>query len=285
MKASALEVAIDGLTLTKDGPRLIEDIRRGDELVVVERGQERLARVSAVSDGAEDAECVRMLTVLGDVVAPMRRLVMTREGPRSAGDIADAVREGRAVRVETIAPSSSGLDGDGAARLAEEALRVLVEPPRAVQIPLAASAVAEEVRRSYGRIGIKLSQRRDDRWLALVRDGEGRRAAGKRAQTRAQDLLRALAWEVDAEGDVEARLPLQETRLRRLLITVLIAEGLSFTIKWVPGYRPVEARLRLSGAWPAFVSVDSARLERGPTRMVTVASERPALPVGLTLVS
>ena len=106
-----------------------------------------------------------------------------------------------------------------------------------------------------------------------------------RAPRSGADLLRALAWEVDAEGGVEARLALQEARLRRLLIAALIAEGLPFTIKWVPGYRPVEARLRLSGAWPAFVSVESARLERGPTRMVTVASERPALPVGLTLIS
>jgi hypothetical protein len=284
VRARSLELALDSFTLTDHGPRLVNEIERGDQLVVVERGKERLVRVSAVAAGPNDAQCVRMLTALGDVVAPLGMLVMTREGPRAAGDVAAAVREGRTVRAETIAPSRGALNSDVAARRVEEALRALVEPPRAVQIPLSASSVGEAVRKSYGRIGIKLSQRRDGRWLALVRNGNGRRATGKGAQPASKDLLRALAWEVDAEGRVESRLALQETGLRRLLIVALIAEGLPFTIKWVPGYRPVEARLRLSEAWPAFVSVESARHERGPTRLVTVAAERPALPVGLTLI-
>jgi hypothetical protein len=97
--------------------------------------------------------------------------------------------------------------------------------------------------------------------------------------------MRAVAWEVDGEGDVEARIPVQEARLRRLLIAALIAESRPFTIKWTPGYGPVEVRVRLSDAWPAFVSIDSARPEQARTRVITVASERrPALPVGLALV-
>jgi hypothetical protein len=288
MKASSIEIALDGVMLTKDGPCLVGDVTCGDQIVVVERGEERLARLNAVDAGQGDAECVRMFTALGDVVVPVRRFVMTREGPRSAGDVAAAVHEGRTVRAETIAPPPSDrLDGGGAARHAEEALRALVEPPRAVQIPLVTSSVGEAVRGAYARIGVKLSERRDERWLALTQDGGGaRRPTGKSAVLRAQDVLCALAWEIDAKGGIEARLPVQESRLRRLLIATLIADGMPFTIKWVPGYRPVEARLRLSAAsWPAFVSVESARLERGPTRMITLASERPTLPVGLTLVS
>ena len=263
MRASALEIAIDGVTLAADGPRLVDEIKKVTSLVVVERGQERLARVSAVGAGADDAQCVRMLTALGDVLVPVGARVMTREARGLPLEVSTAVREGRAVRAETIAPSSAARGG-APRRLRRRSDR-WSELPRAICIP---------PRRAISRRDPKVvwADRRQAQASGATSAGSRLPAMGMGAPPRprsrpgfARDLMRALAWSVDGDGGVEARLPLQEARLRRLLIAALIAEGLPFTIKWtLLGYGPVELRLRLSDAWPAFVSIDSARPSRPP---------------------
>jgi hypothetical protein len=227
-----------------------------------------------------------VLTALGDVAVPVASRVMTRSGPRAAGEIASAVRGGETVRVETIRPAPGGNALTSAGPAAEAGMRALVEPPRAIQLPRACGSLADEVRKAYARIGIKVSARGDARWSALVEDGKAASRNDRARPIGARELMRALAWEIGPDGSIEARLIRQDHALRRLLIAALVAEDLPFTMKWVPAYRPVEARVRLSeDAWPAFVSVGGAGTETLPARALALASERAALAVGLALVA
>jgi hypothetical protein len=72
------------------------------------------------------------------------------------------------------------------------------------------------------------------------------------------------------EGLITARTTLQQAPLRRRLLAALAAAGTPAAVSWLPGYRPVEARLSSHRPLP-YATAKIATVELGPAMEMNVA--------------
>jgi hypothetical protein len=272
--------AADCFVLSSEGPVTVDDFRAGDSVLVLRRGQLATSEVMVVRSDQEPIGCIRLLTSVGDIVVEPDNVLLARGGPLRARDVAAAVADGKSPRLEVVRPPAFRQFGR---QIVRDALRELVVPPRALHFPQHISARSlDELFAAYEALGIALSRRADDRWLVLP--GEAVIEAGAEHDLHARTLLQALAW-AEVGTSLESRVTLEEHDLRRAVLCALVRDGLPFSVRWTPGYRPIEARISLLSppTWSAFVSVAGAIATRQRIVRLTVAGERAALVVGLAL--
>jgi hypothetical protein len=71
--------------------------------------------------------------------------------------------------------------------------------------------------------------------------------------------------------------------MRSQLIAALANEAMRYDVQWLPGYYPVEGRVRLVGepGFPAFVPVKAVQAEEAGLLAVEVEAEKASLVAGL----
>jgi hypothetical protein len=285
-------VAADAFLLSEAGPALPQWLEpsRDRVWVVDRRGAFVLTDLRDVKTGPE-VIVRRLLTPAGDVVVPDGSLVMTSEGPTTGAEVESDLKRGRPVRLDVVSPAD--LPPAKKRRVTEKKALCscfAVLPHRIIQLPRSngvADAAASDLQRLLRRADVGFTRVEDDRWIVFrleaIAAGVEVCRAGFAAQADALGL--ATAWAVHGDG-FESRVRLGDHHLRRRLLVALAGAGRGYEVKWLPGYRPVESRVRpLAGReWPARVPVISAL--RDVARVVGLDLARDADPiVSLAVVS
>jgi hypothetical protein len=109
-------------------------------------------------------------------------------------------------------------------------------------------------------------------------------SAWVRPRDQAEALLLFKAWSLE-NGMLESRILEAEVRYLQRLAGCLAGSRQDFEVKWVPGYRPVEARVtvRSRDQWPSHVPVLRVVKRRQDTFRVTIRSAGSVI-VSLALV-
>jgi hypothetical protein len=151
-------------------------------------------------------------------------------------------------------------------------------PAGVIQLPWAngiADAIAPEVIKVLKAAKVRYRSVEDERWVAFVLEQVEGTARGARAdfQTQADVLAMVTAW-AGKPGAYESRVRLGDCLLRRRLLGAAAGAGRAFTVRWLPGYCPVEARARIGRdrAWPARVAVHHATPLTGGALVLETAS-------------
>jgi hypothetical protein len=274
-------IAEDAFLLSETGPVSTKWLEPGrDRIWTVDRnGAFALVVVDNVKAAAE-VDAQRLVTTAGDIVVPEGSLVMTSEGPMTGAEVESGLRRGRAVRLDVVSPTD--LPRPKPRRVAErDALRSALAalPDRMIQLPQSngvADAVSAEVERLLNRADVRYRRAEDEKWTVFTLEAIRATADGSRAEfgTQADVLGLATAWVVRDEG-VESRVRLVDHRLRRRLLAGLVGAARGYEVKWLPGYRPVESRVRpLAGRdWPARVPVTSALRGRARVALLEIGDE------------
>jgi hypothetical protein len=266
-------IPVDAFLLTESGPALTESLRAGEDSVwqVDRNGSLVLAAVTGKRE-MDEQDCWRILTPAGDIVVPDGTLLMTSEGPLSGVEIVDLVERDRVVRVDVVA--STDLPKPKPKRASENAVlrSCLRELPNGlIQLPRAngvADELADEIEDVLARADVSYTVCEHERWVALLIDDVVDDSSGGRAQFRLQaDVLAMLTAWVAHDDHYESRVRLEDHRLLLRLVAALVGAARPFEVKWLPAYRPVEARIRIldDRQWPARVPVIRAAFERAAT--------------------
>jgi hypothetical protein len=208
----------------------------------------------------------RVRTSAGDVLIPDGATAMTRDGPLSGSTIAERVRSGERVAIDTVSPAvlptpavKPGVLKAGQARLS---LALLQRPY--VQLPQngAADLAGPLVEQILSTADLEWDRREDQRWITyrfeLLEAQELPRDPGPLLEP-----LRVLtAWQRDGD-QLTSRIRVEEAQLRSALIAAWMACKLPFDVSWRPIYYPVESRVgpRAGGGWPVYLPAVTATAE------------------------
>jgi hypothetical protein len=274
-------IAEDAFLLSETGPVPIRWLEPGrDKIWVVDRnGAFALVSVRDMKTGAE-VDARRLLTTAGDVLLTDNNLVMTAEGPTSGVEIESELRRGRTARLDIVSPTDLPSPKKRRIREAEALCSCFAAlPNRVIQLPRsngAAEAVSSELHRLLKRAGVRFKRVEDERWTSYIVEPTTAQAEPCRGEfaTQADALVLATAWAVHDDG-LESRVRLGDHSLRRRLLMALAGAERGFEVKWLPGYRPVESRVRPLGGreWPARVQVISAVRETARFVGLDIGSE------------
>lgn len=263
-------LAEDAFLLGETGPVATPWLEPGEDRVwVVDRnGAFTLAPVRGVGSRNE-TDAWRVLTAAGDLVVPVDVLINTSDGPMSGAEIDQKLRSDKAVRVDVVTaddlppPARVTAPTDEVVRSCLAAL-----PGRVVQLPRddeVADAIGPEIEELLLASGVRFHRIEDERWLAFVMEPltATRRGSCSSFTLQADVLSKATAWAIHENG-TDSRVRVTDHRLRRRLLAALVGAGQPFEVKWLPGYRPVDSRIRATGdrPWPARIPVHSMSHER-----------------------
>ena len=262
--------------MSETGPVLTQWLEpASDRLWVVDRnGAFALASIRGISAGSEMQAC-RLLTAAGDIVLSHSGLAMTADGPLTGDEIAARLQAAATVRLDIVVPTDLPAVEARIAPTREIYRSCLATlPEHIIQLPRAdglADALRANVEHVLEQAEVRATCIEDERWITFVLPAVKAERVGCRAgfDTQADVLAMTTAWAAHAEG-IESRIRLGDHRLRRRLLAALAGAARSFEVKWLPGYHPVDSRIRPLGdrEWPARVPVHAAI--RGTARVVTV---------------
>jgi hypothetical protein len=281
---SAYTIASEAIVVTRAGVVLADELGAQDSLLVVRRGKLTFASIVSI-DAAGRRTCQRLFTSLGDILLPDEAQVVARGGPAPAQSLDRELRNGRPVRLEVVSPTSwPRLSGNGSGDWAKFASLAC---GRLIAIPASAAAgLVEQAQHLLKAVGISTSIWEDERWVVL-RPTKDARSPKRRPSVAFSTALQLLtAWDSAESGDVISRTRTGDSRVRARLVAALVNEALRYEVQWLPGYFPVEGRIRLAhdSAFPAFVPLKAARAEEGDVLTVAVEAEKASLVAGLLVV-
>ena len=252
-------VATDSFLITETGPAPASMIGAGvDRVVVVDvNGVLSLSAVKAIRP-IPDVLAARVLTEAGDVVVPSGAFAMTSRGPTSGAEIEEALRKDQTVRIDVVSPE----DLPRAKKVkvsVVDVYRSCLEalPGGIIQLPCGngiADAMETGILELLRQAEVEHRVVRNDRWVTFVLGPIEATADGARGEfeLQADALSMITAWAGDGEH-LESRVRVGDCGLRRRLLAAATGAGRGFSVRWVPGYCPVEARVRIGDerAWPA----------------------------------
>ena len=273
-------VAEDAFLITETGPAITPCLNPADDRVwaVDRNGALVLADIRA-DDVQSEVEAWRLLTPAGDVVVPENTLAMTSDGPMLGRELENRARNQGVVRLDVVTGTDLPPAVPRSADLADIYRSSLAALPRGVvQLPHTdgvADTVGPELEQILQASSVRFRRVEDQRWLAFLLEPLTSTREASRADYPAQlDVLsKATAWANSTEG-VESRIRIGDQKLRRRLLAAHVGAGHAFEVKWIPGYYPVESRVRPLGdrSWPARVPVQA--VTRESTRVVKLETER-----------
>jgi hypothetical protein len=279
----------DCFLIGRSGPVFGGSIRDGDEVLIVRpNGTLEHVRITHAGGRETHARTWRLLTGTGDLVLPDGTRTITREGPLTGAAIRDRLDNGRAVRLEVLDPADLRISAPKKPSPRDIYRRCLSALPRPlIRIPLevVTDALEEGIEQVLSTAEVDYTRSDDQRWLVFMFDGiEGAEPNGCHPPTEAEAMLLLTAWETGEPA--VSRTLLEDVVTRRRLLAALATTGRSFEVHWVPGYRPVEARVRPTpgGERRPFVPVQAVLEEKAPLARVIVAGTGH-LVVGLGLMS
>ena len=260
-------LAADSFVATDRGVMLASDLAPGLAVTVLSpSGETSLGAVLAVEQSSSDHDLFALFSSVGDVNVPAAVAVATRVGPVAIHEYARQVQAGVAPPLELLSPVDlpSSVTAPGASRRAarREAIRMLSSP--VVRLPTVLGREAELHRRIVTILeeaGVDYAIRSDNRWTAyaISSPSDDGTAPSELLGEQARAILALTAWE-QAVGGLLSRTTVDDRSLRRRLLAGLVDDRASFTVKWLPGYRPAEARVALSSrALSHYAAVVSVR--------------------------
>jgi hypothetical protein len=258
-------VAADAFLITEKGPALATLVERDDRVLMADRnGQLVLCKVSKVK-ALPATSGWRLLTDAGDVVLLTGALALTSAGPLAGAEVEKALRRGQGVSLDIVSPEDLPSPKPASVPVREVYRSCLAALPAGViQLPCGngiAEAIAPGVVKMLKAAKVKYRSVEDDRWLALVFEPVEGTARGARAEfeLQAEALAMVTAWAGKAER-LESRVRVGDCELRRRLLAAAAGAGRPFSVKWHPGYSPVESRMRIGDGrpWRARAAVHAA---------------------------
>ncbi len=240
------QLAADAQLTTIEGPILARDLLDGTMVVGVSSAGELVeARVESVELNP-NAQLVRVLTHVGDVLASASASLASGVGPVPAVEVSAGPRALEFAAPSTLPRCRGQTTPFGG--LSE----VLASVPEEV-------ANVERLQTLLSRAGLRHSVTARGGWVAV----RAAQAAGDVPWTWADELellLLLTAWPGDEEGVTVHRTRIADRPLRARLVGALTACGQDFDLRWLPAYLPVEARLvlaeRSASAFTGVVSVE-----------------------------
>ncbi len=285
-------LAADSWIALAGGPKHVRDLAVGDELRVVRRdGTIGTSPVVAAHLLGERVECSSLLTGAGELVLPPGSRVVTRQGVERTEDLALMSRTGQAVRIEVVRPGDV-FEPRPTQGSAKDAYRASLRTLNRSQIVV--PAWLSEDRGVGGRIeevlsiaGVEYRAETVDYWrvyhVASATHAGSEPAAWGNPRDQAEALLLFTAWSLDGE-DVVSRVIVGDVVYMQRLTGSLAGSGQGYDVKWIPGYRPVEAHISRSGQDRSHVAVDRAAVRRSDIFAVYLEANVSII-AGLALVS
>jgi hypothetical protein len=244
-------VAADALIFTPNGPAMGRSLPTLAGLMVIDR-QGRVAESAVVATRTLGVRSmVTLLTDAGELTLDERSVVTTRRGRMFAIDVARQVRGGGTARIETARVTDLPVGDQHDARSAVRAALTCMDPP-VIRIPgaLDQHAAAKELLEGAG---VLFSDVSDERWTVFTVDPSV--LDGAVAPPSIADLaLRTLTAWGQADTTLVSRTTLEQSDLRRRLLAALGCARTPGHVRWLPGYRPVEARVSPGAARPYAVA-------------------------------
>jgi hypothetical protein len=227
---------------TPSGPIAAEFIEVGTEIWAVgEAGEMRTATVVRLERVSNPESLTQVLTRAGDVLATSSSQLASAQGPVRADDIRPGPRS-----LELVGPGDlpravgnpvplEGLDG------------FTFVIPQEIASP-------GEIERALSRARVSYTLAAEGGWVAVTIDDRHGTASRWTWDDELDVLLALTAWAPEDETPVY-RTRIHGRLVRSRLTGVLVACGRRFDLRWVPTYRPVEARVKLTDAVGAFTGV------------------------------
>jgi len=244
-------VAADALIFTPNGPAMGRSLPTLAGLMVIDR-QGRVAESAVVATRTLGARSmVTLLTDAGELTLDERSVVTTRRGRMFAIDVARQVRGGGTARIETARVADLPVGDQHDARSAVRAALACMDPP-VIRIPrgLSQHAAAKELLEGAG---VLFSDVSDERWTVFTVDPSVLDGAVTPPSIADLALLTLTAWG-QADTTLVSRTMLEQSELRRRLLAALGCARTPGHVRWLPGYRPVEARVSPGAARPYAVA-------------------------------
>lgn len=244
-------VAADALIFTPNGPAIGRSLPTLAGLMVIDR-QGRLAESAVVATRTLGVRSmVTLLTDAGELTLDERSVVTTRRGRMFAVDVARQVRGGGSARIEMARVADLPVGDQHDARSTVRAALACMDPP-VIRIPRALDqhAAAKEFLEGAG---VLFSDVSDERWTVFTVDPSVLDGAVVRPSIADLALLTLTAWG-QADTTLMSRTTLEQSELRRRLLAALVCARTPGHVRWLPGYRPVEARVSPGAARPYAVA-------------------------------
>jgi hypothetical protein len=244
-------LAADAVVSTPTGPAMGRDLSPLAGVMVIDR-QGRMAESPLhATRTLGTRSMITLLTDAGELTLDERAVVTTRHGRMFARDVARHVRAGVAARIEMARvvdlPVGDQPDASSGLRTA----LACMDPP-VIRIPRALDkqAAAEQLLKEAG---VSFRDVSDERWTVLVVDPGGLDAAATPPSLADLALLTLTAWGTPGSTAI-SRTTLEQSELRRRLLAALGCARTPGHVRWLPGYRPVEARVSPGMARPHAVA-------------------------------
>lgn len=281
-------VASDSFVVTETGPAIPRNLSAHNDRVLIVQRDGRLGFSELIQlDQASDGHLAhRIFTKMGDLSLPDGSDILAKGSPLSGVEVESKARSESPVRVEVVNVHHVRTQGQRINKV-QAYKQCLADMGRVIHVPRAVvetNGVGDEIEGLLEMAGVAFERYKDDRWVAYEIDQPARPPGRDFSKHHATALMLLTAWPAD-EGSLVSRTRTEETMLRRSLIASLVGQGLAFETTWVPGYHPVECRLRLLDQEErrAFRAVTGAVAERVPVHRL-VSADPGSLVVNLMLV-
>jgi hypothetical protein len=262
-------LAANALVSTPGGPAMGRDLPSLAGLMVIDR-QGRVAESALLAARALGTRSmVTLLTDAGELTLDERAVITTRRGRMFAVDVARQVRSGTLARIEMARVSDLPVGDQPDRPRAVRALLACMDPP-VIRIPRALDQHAA-VDRLLEQAGVSFRDVSDERWTVFAVDPSGLNSAATPPSLADLPALTLTAWGEPGSTPV-SRTTLEQSELRRRLLAALACARTPGQVRWLPGYRPVEARI-VPGVARPYATAKTALVVPMPAIEVELAAE------------
>jgi hypothetical protein len=275
------------------GVKHVSQLQGGEQVLLVKPdGTIGPSTVFSVDRLHTSTPCVSLLTRVGELLLPNKTRIVTRRGVESIEDLVVASRTGQQSRLEIVQPADIFMwtQGTGSKRDAYRAALTVLSRNRII-VPgwlEGDSDVCDRIEDVLAVAATKFKRRTSGKWCIFDFDHPSSAPSvsilWSRTDAQQCALMLFRAWSLEKDQLVSRVLDGEIAYLQRLS-GCFAASGISYDVKWLPGYRPVEARVsRCAGILGSHVPVLRIIKRKQEIYQVSIRSAG-AMIVGLALIS
>ena len=260
---SSVSVPVGDYVWTAIGPIPAGSMVPSVEVAIVDQNGRVTTTVVETVTRLESRPVTHFLTSAGDLVLDNRSVVTTRDGKEFVGNLASRVTRGAELRLE-LARSSDlppGKESDTPRDIHRSSLSLLDLP--VVRVPRSLGT-GRDIAHLLDVAEVEYVDVSDDRWTAYAFEPVAPAGqVGSLGQQAASSLATLTAWS-SVSGALTTRTTLAQRSIRSRLAASYGAIGATASVSWIPGYRPVDARMT-AGSPVSYATIVKATIEQEPT--------------------
>jgi hypothetical protein len=275
------------------GVKHVSQLQRGGQALLVKPdGTIGLSSVCSVDRLPAPAPCASLVTRVGELLVPDGTRIVTRRGVESVEDLVVASRTGQQPRVEIVQPADvfARIRATGSKKDAYRAALAAL-PRKRIVIPgwlERDSDTCDQIEDVLVAATTTFKRHSLENWCVFDfdRPDPSQRESMPWTRTDAQQhaMMLLTAWSLEEDKIVSRILDGEVSYLQRLS-GCLAASGGPYEVKWLPGYRPVEARVSRGTSTPGSHAPVLRMVRRVQDVYRVSVSDAGAMIVGLALVS